>query len=169
MPPVASSTSTNRGRAPAWATASAEAVKVWATVTTSSPGPTPSAARARWIAAVPEATPTARRAPQNPANAASNAATSGPRMNPPDPHHPGHGRVQLGPLGQVGRPHVDQRDSVGHLGLLGSVADLPGMVAPRPVAVRSTPAARGLGSRQAAGRRRPWRTGRACGWSGTGR
>ncbi len=83
MPPVASSTSTNRGRAPAWAIASAEAVKVWATVTTSSPGPTPSAARARWIAAVPEATPTARRVPQNPAKAASNAATSGPRMNPP--------------------------------------------------------------------------------------
>ena len=84
MPPVTSSTSTNRGLAPAWTIASAEAVKVWATVATSSPGPTPRAARARWMAAVPDATPTARRTPQTLAKSASNAATSGPRMNPPD-------------------------------------------------------------------------------------
>src|SRR6266508_2744742 len=83
IPPVASSTSTKRARAPAWATASTEAVKVWATVTTSSPGPTPSAASARWTAAVPEATPTARLVPQNPAKAASKAATSGPMMKRP--------------------------------------------------------------------------------------
>ena len=50
---------------------------------TSSPGSTPTARSAIAIASVPDATPTASRAPQNAANARSNSSTRGPSTNRP--------------------------------------------------------------------------------------
>ena len=64
MVKVRGSTSTKTGLAPAKEMAEQVGTAVSATVATSSPGSTPQARRARWMASVPEPTPTQWAAPQ---------------------------------------------------------------------------------------------------------
>ena len=78
---VSASTSTKTGVAPTSAATSAVAQKVKEGQNTASPGPMPLAISASISASVPLAQVTAWRAPQNFASSASNAFTSGPRMN----------------------------------------------------------------------------------------
>jgi hypothetical protein len=78
---VVASTSTNTGVAPTRTATSAVAQKVNDGQSTASPGPTPIARSARINASVPLAQVTTWRASQNAASSASNARTSGPRMN----------------------------------------------------------------------------------------
>src|SRR5262249_12385721 len=78
---VAASLSAKIGRAPSRAIDEAVAKNENDDVTTASPGLTPSACSASMRASVPEATPTAWRAPQRAAISRSSCSTTGPRMN----------------------------------------------------------------------------------------
>src|SRR5882757_7068156 len=78
---VTSSTSTNTGVAPTSATASPVAQNVNDGHSTASPGPTFFAISTMISASVPLAQLTTCLAPENSANAASSAVTSGPLMN----------------------------------------------------------------------------------------
>src|SRR5215218_9239785 len=80
----ASRTSANTGRAPVWTTTFAVAGHVSGVVITSSPGPTPSASSDRCIAAVPEETAIAWRAPAYSAKRRSSSAVRGPVVSHPE-------------------------------------------------------------------------------------
>ena len=78
-----SRTSTNTGHAPAWTTTFAVAGQVIGEVITSSPGAMPSATSARCIAAVPDESAIACRAPVSSASRRSSSAARGPLVSHP--------------------------------------------------------------------------------------